>query len=123
MHPAVWRSGVALEGRPSLPAIFEVVGQVAVGLVGINRNRLTPNDRAFDFLTTVAAIHITDTPLIDARSGIRPAHVDVKGILQVASQQNGVVKRTDIEFQWFAGFAVSQKQKSIKALHDAIRQK
>lgn len=28
---------------------------------------------------------------------------------------NGVVKRTDIEFEWFAGFAVSQKQKSIKA--------
>lgn len=38
-------------------------------------------------------------------------------------EENGVVKHTDIEFQWFAGFAVSQKQKSIKALHDAIRQK
>ena len=38
-------------------------------------------------------------------------------------EENGVVKHTDIEFQWFAGFAVSQKQKSIKALHDAIREK
>ncbi len=38
-------------------------------------------------------------------------------------KEKGVVKRTDIEFEWFAGFAVSQKQKSIKALHDAIRQK
>lgn len=38
-------------------------------------------------------------------------------------EENGVVKSTDIDFQWFAGFAVSQKQKSIKALHDAIREK
>lgn len=37
--------------------------------------------------------------------------------------ENGIVKHTEIEFQWFAGFAVSQKQKSIKALHDAIREK
>lgn len=38
-------------------------------------------------------------------------------------EENGVVRHTDIEFQWFAGFAVSQKQKSIKALHDAISEK
>ena len=38
-------------------------------------------------------------------------------------EKNGIVMHTDIEFQWFAGFAVSQKQKSINALHTAIREK
>ena len=36
-------------------------------------------------------------------------------------EKSGIVTHTDVEFQWFAGFAVSQKQKSINALHTAIR--
>lgn len=35
--------------------------------------------------------------------------------------ENGQVMRKDYEFQWFSGFAVSQKQKSIAALHEAIK--
>lgn len=35
-------------------------------------------------------------------------------------QQGKVVSRT-YQFQWFPGFAVSQKQKSVASLHDAIR--
>lgn len=36
------------------------------------------------------------------------------------SINNGKVIRKDYDFQWFAGFAPSQKQKSITSLHDAI---
>ena len=38
-------------------------------------------------------------------------------------EKSGIVTHTDVEFQWFAGFAVSQKQKSINALHTEIREK
>ena len=34
--------------------------------------------------------------------------------------ENDIVKSTDVEFQWYPGFAVSQKQKSINALHEAL---
>ena len=36
------------------------------------------------------------------------------------SINNGKVIRKDYDFQWFAGFAPSQKQKSINSLHEAI---
>ena len=35
--------------------------------------------------------------------------------------QNGQVCERSIEFEWFAGFAISQKQKSVNSLHSAIR--
>ena len=34
---------------------------------------------------------------------------------------SGLVTQADVEFEWSAGFAVSQKQKSIAALHEAAR--
>ena len=33
----------------------------------------------------------------------------------------GKVCRRDVEFEWFAGFSVSQKQRSVNSLHNAIR--
>jgi len=33
------------------------------------------------------------------------------------------VRETSVEFQWFSGFAVSQKQKSIVSLHEAARER
>ena len=36
--------------------------------------------------------------------------------------RNGKVVGVPYTFQWFPGFAVSQKQKSVESLHDAIRQ-
>lgn len=35
--------------------------------------------------------------------------------------QQGVVIRKDVTFEWSAGFALSQKQKNIRALHQAIQ--
>lgn len=35
--------------------------------------------------------------------------------------QQGVVIRRDVTFQWSAGFALTQKQKNIRALHEAIQ--
>ena len=35
--------------------------------------------------------------------------------------ENELVKKRFLEFEWFSGFAVSQKQKSIDSLHRAIR--
>lgn len=37
--------------------------------------------------------------------------------------QQGVVIRRDVTFQWSAGFALTQKQKNIRALHEAIQMK
>ncbi len=34
--------------------------------------------------------------------------------------ENDIIKSTNVEFQWYPGFAVSQKQKSINALHEAL---
>lgn len=34
---------------------------------------------------------------------------------------NGKVRRANITFTWYSGFAVSQKQKSIRSLHEGIR--
>lgn len=33
----------------------------------------------------------------------------------------GLITKRNIEFEWFSGFAISQKQKSINALHNAIK--
>lgn len=38
-------------------------------------------------------------------------------------QNNFLVRKDDIEFQYFSGFAVSQKQKSIDSLHTEINKK
>ena len=38
-------------------------------------------------------------------------------VFTAASKEEGFVKTVDVEFQWFHGFAASQKQKSIQSLH------
>ncbi|WP_319568676.1 DarT1-associated NADAR antitoxin family protein [Cohaesibacter marisflavi] len=42
-----------------------------------------------------------------------------KRFVYVPTEGNPGVEEVEIEFEWFPGFAVSQKQKSISALHDA----
>jgi len=42
-------------------------------------------------------------------------------IFQPGDPRTGLVIRTEVEFEWFPGFAKSQKQKSIAALHKAAR--
>lgn len=37
--------------------------------------------------------------------------------------KDDMIRCSDIEFQWFPGFAISQKRKSINALHEVIRMK
>lgn len=34
--------------------------------------------------------------------------------------KNGQIIKSDYEFQWFSGFSLAQKQRSIAALHNAI---
>ena len=34
---------------------------------------------------------------------------------------NGKVIKSEYEFQWYAGFSVAQKQRSIAALHNAVK--
>lgn len=34
--------------------------------------------------------------------------------------KNGQIIKSDYEFQWFSGFSLTQKQRSIAALHNAI---
>ena len=51
-----------------------------------------------------------------------------KGEKEMASRpvfyvKEGFVRRSDLEFEWFPGFAVSQKQKCIRSLHAAIRRR
>lgn len=36
------------------------------------------------------------------------------------SIKNGKIIKDDYEFQWFSGFSLAQKQRSIDALHNAI---
>ena len=42
-------------------------------------------------------------------------------IFQPGDPRTGLVSRTEVEFEWFPGFAKSQKQKSIAALHAAAQ--
>ena len=42
-------------------------------------------------------------------------------IRPVYSTSNGMVIKSEYEFQWFAGFSLTQKQRSIVALHNAIK--
>ena len=35
--------------------------------------------------------------------------------------KNSIVCEREVKFEWFAGFAISQKQKSINSLHSAIK--
>ena len=42
-------------------------------------------------------------------------------IFQPGDPRTGLVSRTEIQFEWFPGFAKSQKQKSIAALHAAAQ--
>ena len=39
------------------------------------------------------------------------------------SKSDSFVKKEEVEFSWFPGFAISQKQKSIKSLHENAKQK
>ncbi len=39
------------------------------------------------------------------------------------SKSDSFVKKEEVEFSWFPGFAISQKQKSIKSLHEKAKQK
>ena len=75
------------------PALHGVVIEVEVqsGAAVVDVDRLAPSDFAFDFFATVAYIDTTDTPLVHARSGIRPAHVDVDGVVQFASEDDSVL--------------------------------
>lgn len=36
---------------------------------------------------------------------------------------SGLIRKRNIDFEWFPGFAISQKQKSINSLHNAIKSK
>jgi len=40
----------------------------------------------------------------------------------IPSQTTNLVDEINVEFEWFPGFAVSQKQKSIAAFHDAAKE-
>lgn len=42
-------------------------------------------------------------------------------IRPVYSTSNGKVIKSEYEFQWFAGFSLAQKQRSIVALHNAVK--
>lgn len=42
-------------------------------------------------------------------------------IRPVYSTSNGKVIKNEYEFQWFAGFSLAQKQRSIVALHNAVK--
>ena len=43
--------------------------------------------------------------------------------MPTAATQNSLVDRINVEFQWHPGFALSQKQKNIAALHEAARER
>ena len=40
-----------------------------------------------------------------------------------SDNRNDLVKKETVDFQWFSGFAKSQKQKSIKSFHENILKK
>lgn len=43
-------------------------------------------------------------------------------IFMPSTSSGGLVERRDVEFKWFPGMAVSQKQKSIASLHESAQQ-
>ncbi|WP_041655989.1 hypothetical protein [Azoarcus sp. KH32C] len=47
----------------------------------------------------------------------------VRPLFVPSSKGSGLVERLDLEFQWHAGLAVTQKQKSIRCLHESASQK
>lgn len=46
----------------------------------------------------------------------------VRPLFIPSSKKNSLVERIDLDFQWHAGLAVTQKQKSIRSLHDSASQ-
>lgn len=47
----------------------------------------------------------------------------VRPLFTPSPKDTGLVERYDLDFQWHAGMAVTQKQKSIRSLHESAAQK